>query len=136
MRLTSHPACRQRSFIRNAVAALPPASSLAAQIKTAFAEIEVHLPFNTSGFHDVRDRGNVKCGTFMVGFAGDGSITRLCNSHGKCVILFICCVTHSSTLEPLCHALSLPKISRSCAWIYVYALRCLPLLFTVVTHGT
>lgn len=64
----------QRNFIKNAVAALPPSSKLAARLAGELPLIEPRgRPFNHDAFMDEPINASVPCGGFTIRFAADGS---------------------------------------------------------------
>lgn len=74
---------QQRSILRNALATLPPSSTLATAITSAWKDIETPaaLPFDDSGLKDVPipQHAPLQCGEFKIGFGSDGSIVHLHN---------------------------------------------------------
>jgi hypothetical protein len=71
----------QRASIRNAVAALPPSSTLSRQIGAAFAEIEgpdTKLPFDATGMVDTPTGvADLRCGDYLLGLDATGAIASL-----------------------------------------------------------
>lgn len=71
----------QRSILRNAIAALPPASDLAVEIGRAFVEIEgpdTPRPFDgAAGLEDVPPTSRCPCAEYDLAFGVDGSISSV-----------------------------------------------------------
>jgi hypothetical protein len=68
----------QRSFVHNAVRALPSSSALRQTIEKEFEKIEVVTPFSTEGFEKAADPTKVfDCAGTKIGFSSKGGITTL-----------------------------------------------------------